>query len=116
MKASRAAFQAWVGEIPDGALVRHKCDNPPCINPAHLELGTKADNANDAVLRLRVANGERKIKSHKLSDEQVLEVRERYARGGVSQRDLAGDFGVSQQLVSHLVRGTRRGKPTNPPI
>lgn len=115
MPSHRAAYLAWVGPIADGLMVRHRCDNRPCINPAHLELGSAADNAQDAVDRWRVANGERKSQA-KLTDSQVREVRTRYALGGVSQAALAGEFGVSQQLVSHLVRGTRRRRPTNPAI
>ena len=47
MLAHRVAWQLYVGKIPDGMLVLHKCDNPPCCNPKHLFLGTDADNARD---------------------------------------------------------------------
>lgn len=54
LKTHRYAFEMYHGkEIPKGQIVRHKCDNPRCINPLHLELGTKADNARDMVERRR---------------------------------------------------------------
>jgi DNA-binding transcriptional regulator YiaG len=113
--AHRAAYSIWVGEIPDGLVVRHKCDNPPCINPDHLEVGTLADNSRDAVKRMRTANGENK-RSHRLTDQEVQAIREGYAPGSVKQADLAAMYGVSQQLISSIVRMERRSKPTNRPV
>lgn len=49
--AHRLAYRTWVGPIPEGMVVRHKCDNKPCMNPEHLELGTTQDNINDRVAR-----------------------------------------------------------------
>jgi len=46
--AHRVSYRLSVGPIPDGAVVRHTCDNPPCCNPAHLLIGTQADNIADA--------------------------------------------------------------------
>lgn len=53
MLAHRAAYEVWVGPIPDGAVVMHKCDNPPCINPDHLSTGTQLDNIQDMVTKGR---------------------------------------------------------------
>lgn len=52
-RANRAAYVEWVGPIPDGLWVCHRCDNPPCINPEHLFLGTPQDNAVDMVSKNR---------------------------------------------------------------
>lgn len=54
-KAHRFAWEAFFGRIPEGVLVRHTCDNPPCCNPDHLVLGTNADNSQDKVARGRMA-------------------------------------------------------------
>ena len=51
----RLAYEAWVGPIPEGLLIRHRCDNPPCINPDHLETGTLQDNARDMAERGRAS-------------------------------------------------------------
>lgn len=105
--AHRIAYQVFKGEEVGSRIVRHKCDNPPCVNPAHLELGTRSDNAMDMMIRGRNATAEFR-RDHVLTAEQVQEIRSRYAAGGVNQRALAAEYGCSQQLVSLLVRGFRR--------
>lgn len=52
-KAHRLSYQLFVGPIPDAMVVRHKCDNPGCINPKHLEIGSHKDNVMDRVGRGR---------------------------------------------------------------
>lgn len=111
-RASRAAYAAWVGEIPPEGVVCHRCDNPPCINPAHLFLGDRAVNNADMAAKKRSANGTRKM-NWLLTDAQVDELRALYATGTASQRAIAKQYGVSQQLVSMIVRRHRRQDETH---
>jgi hypothetical protein len=53
----RLAYELWVGPIPRGLVVRHRCDNPACCNPAHLEVGTRRENTQDMMRRGRWSNG-----------------------------------------------------------
>lgn len=98
---SRVAYALTYGDIPEASWVLHSCDNPPCCNPAHLRLGTPADNAQDRVDRGRV-----KGPPAKLSDSQVREIRCRAGTEG--QSSLAREFGVTPSLVCRIVNGHRR--------
>lgn len=110
-RAHRVAWHLTNGAIPDGMLICHRCDNPPCCNPAHMFLGTNADNCADRVAKNRSSRkvthfGEASPKA-KLTAAQVAEIRERYAAGGVTQRELGEEFGVGQTQVGRIVRGVR---------
>lgn len=72
--AHRLAYEQAFGEIPEGLIVRHKCDNPNCINPNHLELGTHEDNVKDRVERSRSAKGSNNGRA-KLSEEDIRYIR-----------------------------------------
>lgn len=115
MLANRAAYRAWIGELEDGQVVCHTCDNPPCINPAHLFPGTRVENNDDMRKKLRVANGERSG-VHKLKDVEVDRLRDMYATGLHTQAVVGNAFGVSASLVSMIVNRRRRGQATNPPL
>ena len=94
-----------IGDI-DGWQVNHTCDNPPCVNSEHLYLGTQADNMRDRDKRGRhryVAHPGEANGQAKLTDEQALEMIARYEAGGVAQRELAAEYGVSQTIVSLIV-------------
>lgn len=98
---------SWIlshGEIPDGLFVLHKCDNKICVNPNHLFLGTQLDNMQDMIAKGRkiVSNGERNG-SAKLTRKQVDEIRQWYAQGGATQKEIAVKFGVQRTVVSRIV-------------
>lgn len=61
MRAHRVSHVIYNGDIPEGILVRHKCDNSACVNPDHLELGTYQDNMNDCIARGRFVAGRAKL-------------------------------------------------------
>lgn len=100
-QATHVAFELEHGRLPMG-LLRHTCDNPPCVNPAHLVEGDQIDNMGDAAQRDRTAFGERNGQA-KLTIEQVRAIRERYAPG--MGRRLALEFGVSQSAIHLIVSG-----------
>lgn len=104
--AHRVSYQLAKGEIPGGLMVLHNCpdgDNPSCVNPAHLWLGTTQENTADRDRKGRKAHGERGG-MHKLTHEQVAEARRMYAEGGISQREIGELFGVSQVAIGLIVR------------
>lgn len=106
--AHRLSYYAYKGSLPTGAVVRHSCDNPGCIRPAHLHTGSHAENSADMVDRGRQAFGSRNGMS-KLTEADVLELKRRYAAGKGSQSALGAEFGVTQSAVSMIVSGQRWG-------
>jgi hypothetical protein len=100
--AHRFAWEATYGPIPSDACVLHRCDVPACVRPDHLFIGSKADNNQDRTSKGRGHIGERHP-SAKLTADKVRQLRELYAKG-LTQRALADRFGVSQIVVSRIVR------------
>src|SRR3990167_7115688 len=98
----RVSFELFIGEIPNGLWVLHRCDNPMCVNPAHLFLGTNTDNVADMVAKGRQAGalGERNH-SAKLTASDVVAIR---SERNLTQCQLAQRFGVSQNAISLIVR------------
>lgn len=107
-RAHRLAYTELVGPIPDGMLVCHRCDNPPCVNPDHLFLGTAKDNMQDKHKKKRNADvrGSRNPAS-KLTDQQVQVIHALY-RDGITMAAIAERFGIGFQNVSLIVRGINR--------
>lgn len=112
--AHRVAFEVFNGREPQG-WVLHSCDNPPCVNPAHLREGTPKDNCADRDQRER--SGWQKnpgtwalnrhfavVGKRRLSDEQVTDLRRRYANGETAKA-LAKEFGVSFYHVPRIAHG-----------
>lgn len=104
-RAHRVGWQLAHGGSPGALHVRHKCDNPACQNPAHMELGTHLDNMRDMCERKRykVVLGSKHGKS-KLVESDIRNMRELYA-SGATQVSMAEMFGISQSNVSDIVRG-----------
>ena len=103
IRAHRFAYELLVEPIPKGKIILHSCDNPPCVNPAHLRVGTKLDNNRDAHAKGRRAKGE---DSHlaKLSNDEV----ELIMSDPRSQKEIAQQYNVSQSQISRLKTGRRR--------
>ena len=108
--SSRLSYELHFGIVPDDLDVCHHCDNPACVNPSHLFLGTHADNMRDCWSKGRgrcdgagrrgSTNG-----NHRLTEIQVETIRD-LAKSGRSYRGLARQFSVSKTLVSFIVRRT----------
>jgi len=103
--AHRLAWHFLHGEIPTGLCVLHACDNPPCVNPAHLFLGTRQDNIIDKIKKGRHMNCERgeKHQRSKLSDEQIQLIRS-WRKDGETLWFIADLFGVATSTVSKICR------------
>lgn len=103
VSAHRFAYEDAIGPIPKGLLIRHRCDNRICCNPAHLEPGTSKDNVADMDERGRrnPIQGARHPFA-RLSQTDVSEIRRR-ANSGVTQHELAAEYGVSQSSISDIV-------------
>jgi hypothetical protein len=98
----RYMYEKYKGEIPKGMVIRHKCDNPNCINPEHLEVGTHRDNVNDKISRGRQLKGEQ-IGNSKLTEEIVIEI----YRSNLSYKELQNKYNVSNAMVS-LIKNKKR--------
>lgn len=103
--AHRISYRIHVGEIPKGKSVLHRCDNPKCVNPAHLFLGTAKDNAQDMKKKGRHLPGEANSGAI-LSEKDVRAIRALIATG-IAQHQIAAMFGIAQITVSRIKRNLR---------
>lgn len=112
--AHRLSYEIHNGPIPEDLFVCHSCDNPLCTNPEHLWLGTQSANMADMHAKGRHAHagaptvnqGESHWNS-KMTEQQVREIRERFAAGGVTHKELAGEYGVRPNAIAKIVRRER---------
>lgn len=106
MNAQRVAWILTHGD-PGDLHVLHRCDVPACCNPSHLFLGTDADNMHDMDAKGRRVTSDRrgeKHPKHKLTIDQVAEIRLLYAQGGITQDALATRYGVESPCIWKIVR------------
>jgi len=103
-RAHRVAWLLFNGPISDGLCVLHKCDNPGCVNPSHLFVGTLTDNMQDCSRKGRVYRAPLNSKTGKTTLAERETIRELY-RDGRSQNAIADQFGVTQRRISQIVNG-----------
>ena len=99
--AHRVSFELTNGPIPIGMKVLHRCDNPSCVNPAHLFLGTQRDNIKDRDSKNRQSRGEMQGQS-KLTNSDVREIRNMRKDFNYSFMKLADMFGVSDHTICEI--------------
>lgn len=106
--ATHVALWLETGVWPKGGFfVCHHCDNPSCVNPAHLYVGTAADNARDRAMRNRTSHSTGRARelnaNAKLDEKRVAEIRQ--LRGQISQKKIAAIYGVSASAIDHIHAG-----------
>lgn len=135
-RAHRVSYTISVGEIPTGLLVCHRCDNPGCVNPSHLFVGTDSDNRLDSKSKGRTAKGDRhglhlhpetvsrganhwmaknpekiprgeRASGAKLTAEKVIEMRKRFIQGFQPFQRIAAEFGVCREVARGAIIGKR---------
>lgn len=106
-RAHRVSYEVHKGPIPEGLDILHSCDNPPCINPDHLSVGTRGENCQDAASRDRFPLNE-KHHATKLSREQVREIRA--FKADWTNGEIAKKYGVNPATISRIRLGQRRAK------
>jgi hypothetical protein len=104
-RAHRVSYEIHIGPIPSGMLICHRCDNPSCINPEHLFIGTVKDNINDCIEKGRFFIARSGNENHRaiLTSDHVKEIRERYSEGSISRSSLAKLYGVSKGNIQAII-------------
>jgi DNA-binding transcriptional regulator YiaG len=116
-RAHRAAWIIFIGDIPSKLKVCHHCDNPKCVNFSHMFTGTHRDNMIDKVNKGRQSKGETHGNS-KLTEEQVLEIKELLTATNLSERRIAKQYNISRATVRDIKHGltwTHLNPTTNQP-
>lgn len=108
--AHRISLQIHGVDVPDDMCVLHICDNPTCVNPSHLKVGTKHENNTDMANKRRSAHGERNGQA-KLTRSQALEILQ--LRNEMSSREIAQKYGIAVSTVYSILNGSRWKYLTN---
>lgn len=118
LKAHRYSYELHYGINPGDKVVLHICDNPSCVNPAHLRMGTPSDNMKDcwdkgrSALRPSMPGASHPLST--LTPEAAMQIRNAYETRDITQKELAEEFGVSKGNVYYVLTGkhwTVRGEP-----
>ena len=103
IRSNRMSYLITGKEIPYEMQVCHTCDNPTCVNPLHLFLGTTQENTADKTIKGRAAKGSQ-IKASNLKDNDIFEIRTRW-KNGESCRELGKIFKVTNVTISNIITG-----------
>jgi hypothetical protein len=115
--AHRLIWEMTYGPIPDGLFVCHRCDNPPCVNPSHLFLGTDEENKRDMIRKGRHFHGERASECQKgernpsaiLIEGNVYLIRQKYSSGVYTYEQLGKEYGVTKGAIYRIIKGKTWG-------
>ena len=102
-RMSRYVYELYYGEAPINMVVMHSCDNPKCINPKHLSLGTNKDNTQDMLNKNRGNKGKRSYNTN-LSKDQLLEIKQMLINK-VNGKYIAEKFNVAPGTISNIKKG-----------
>ncbi len=102
-KAHRASYLMFRGAIPSGNVVMHSCDNPSCVNPAHLSVGSQLENVRDCSTKGRRANLKGEAHGRSFLDVETVKAIRNAVMSGVRQIDMARGFGIRKGLVCDIV-------------
>ncbi len=105
IRAHRFSYETEIGVIPSGLCVLHRCDNPSCVRPDHLFVGTRADNIKDMIDKRRDRMRGEQHGSAKLTGKEILLIR----KDQRTYREIGKNFGVSKVHVSLIKSGKRWG-------
>jgi hypothetical protein len=106
IKAHRFSYEYHIGEIPPRMEILHTCDNPACVNPNHLRVGTRQDNVSDSMSKGRVRKGEEHGMA-KLKWKDIPQIKEMYSTGNFSYKKLGIIFKVHFNTIREVIKNKR---------
>ena len=108
LRTNRVSYEMFMGKIPRGMHVCHKCDRPICVNPEHLFIGTAKDNTQDSIKKGR-ANREKGVDRYnaKLDELKVRNIRELFHHGTMTKMQLSKAFGVNYKTILQIILRNR---------